>query len=354
MKGAFIFLCASLAGFGFGFPLRRQLIRWEVFDRPNERSSHVSPTPRGGGIAIMSVVIFGAIQLGLFLGSRTLLGIALLALILAGVSWIDDAKSLRASIRFGWHAAVSLATMWLLNCVVIRVELDENLFWAVPFALGAVGAFFWLTGYTNAFNFMDGINGIAAAQAVITSIGSVVLVGLAVSRWTDVSLFFGWGLAGAAAGFLPHNFPRARMFMGDVSSAPLGFLSAVLTLWFARDYGWWLLLPLVLLHANFILDTTFTLFRRVFRGEKWYEPHREHFYQRLVRAGRSHTFVTSWEMALQLVVFGLMICYLHAGATVRLSLIAAVIILWAGFFAFCEWEFHRSQQAKTSHRQSEV
>jgi UDP-N-acetylmuramyl pentapeptide phosphotransferase/UDP-N-acetylglucosamine-1-phosphate transferase len=148
-------------------------------------------------------------------------------------------------------------------------------------------------------------------------------------------------IAGACAGFLPHNFPRARMFMGDVGSAPLGFLLAALVVWIARDYGWWLLIPLGLLHANFVLDTGLTLARRVLRGERWYEAHREHFYQRLIRAGKSHPFVTGLEMALQGVVLGLMVLYLHASVPARVGLIAVVILVWLAFFAYCERLFRR-------------
>jgi UDP-N-acetylmuramyl pentapeptide phosphotransferase/UDP-N-acetylglucosamine-1-phosphate transferase len=199
---------------------------------------------------------------------------------------------------------------------------------------------------------MDGINGIAAGQAIITGLGMAVLVWLA-GHPTQVSDFpfrfqdsgfslpvlLSFCVAGAALGFLPHNFPQARMFMGDVGSAPLGFLLAVLALWLARDHGWWLLPPLVLLHANFTLDTAITLVRRVLRGEKWYDAHREHFYQRLIRSGKSHAFVTGCEMGLQVLVLGLMVAYLRSGPVLRIGLILAVFAVWGCFFAYCEREF---------------
>jgi phospho-N-acetylmuramoyl-pentapeptide-transferase len=132
------------------------------------------------------------------------------------------------------------------------------------------------------------------------------------------------------------------MFMGDVGSAPLGFWLAVLSLWLAQSAGWWLLVPLVLLHANFVLDTGITLLRRILRGERWYEAHREHFYQRLIRSGKSHVFVTGWEMALQGLVLGLMVLYLHASVPGRAGLIAVVILVWLAFFAYCEPLFRSS------------
>jgi UDP-N-acetylmuramyl pentapeptide phosphotransferase/UDP-N-acetylglucosamine-1-phosphate transferase len=146
-------------------------------------------------------------------------------------------------------------------------------------------------------------------------------------------------VAGAALGFLPYNFPHARMFMGDVGSAPLGFLLAFLVLWLGSVAGAWLLVPLALLHANFILDTAVTLVRRIARGDKWHQPHREHFYQRLVRSGKSHTFVTGLELALQLVVLGLMVLYLSAELPGRIVLAFGVILIWVVFFAYCEVAF---------------
>jgi UDP-N-acetylmuramyl pentapeptide phosphotransferase/UDP-N-acetylglucosamine-1-phosphate transferase len=199
---------------------------------------------------------------------------------------------------------------------------------------------------------MDGINGLAAGQAIVTGLGMALLGSVVSGQSSMVSppVLLSLVIAGACAGFLPHNFPKARMFMGDVGSAPLGFLLAALVVWIARDYGWWLLIPLGLLHANFVLDTGLTLARRILRGERWYEAHREHFYQRLIRAGKSHPFVTGVEMALQGVVLGLMVLYLYASAPVRAGLIALVILMWLAFFAYCERLFRRSclkQKLKT-------
>ncbi|MHB8524336.1 MAG: MraY family glycosyltransferase [Limisphaerales bacterium] len=155
-------------------------------------------------------------------------------------------------------------------------------------------------------------------------------------------------LAGAAAGFLPHNFPRARMFMGDVGSAPLGFLLASVALWIPVRDGWWLLVPLCLMHTNFVLDTAITLCRRVLRGERWHEAHREHFYQRLIRSGRSHSFVTGLEMGLQVLVFALLSAYIRVGVASRLALAVAVVLLWCGFFAYCESQFRRTQNCEAT------
>lgn len=141
------------------------------------------------------------------------------------------------------------------------------------------------------------------------------------------------------------NSPNACMFMGRSAAPPLGFRSAKLVLWLARDHGWSLLIPLALLHANFVLDTSITLLRRIIRGETWYAAHREHFYQRLVRAGKTHAFVTLWEVGLQVLVLGLMLLYLHVGDVGRLSLIGLVVAIWLAFFWYCESQF----RMKTDH-----
>jgi UDP-N-acetylmuramyl pentapeptide phosphotransferase/UDP-N-acetylglucosamine-1-phosphate transferase len=103
----------------------------------------------------------------------------------------------------------------------------------------------------------------------------------------DLPALFSFVIADSAAGFLPHNFPRARMFMEDVGSAPLGFVLASLVLWLAKMHGWWLLIPLALIHGILCLIPLITLWRRLARGERWYAAHREHFYQRFAGAGKS-------------------------------------------------------------------
>src|SRR6185295_11154478 len=299
MQGALIFIIAGVAGYGLGFPVYGQLVRWNALDYPNSRSSHDRPTARGGGIAIIITILLITLSLPEAWAARQTLALLAAALVLAGVSLVDDLKSLSAFWRLGCHAAAAIT--WL-----VTLGWPPGFGWIELF--GGLLMLFWLAGYTNAFNFMDGINGLAAGQAVVTGIGTGVIAALGTGSATEFPVLLSFLLAGAALGFLPHNFPRARMFMGDVGSAPLGFLLAALALWIVVEYDWQLAVPLFLLHANFVLDTGITLARRVLRGERWYEAHREHFYQRLVRAGKSHTFVAGLEMGLQAIVLALMVC----------------------------------------------
>ncbi len=339
--GGIVFFTALVVAAMMGQPAYRFLLAWQIVDRPGERSSHQDPTVRGGGLGFITVILGGGVWLGGLAGWLPLGGILSATILLAAISFWDDLRSLGPAVRFGAHSVAGLATLACLGwpSLVLALQVGDGI--VLPAALGALLGFFWLVGYTNAFNFMDGINGLAGFQAILTGAGSALLAGLASGHWDSPPVIFAWLVAGAAAGFLPYNCPHPRMFMGDVGSAPLGFLLAVLVLWMARDLGSWLLIPLLLLHANFILDTGITLTRRIARGEKWFHPHREHFYQRLLRSGRSHLSVTLWEVALQVVVFALLVAYLYVGVAVRIGIVASVLGLWGTFFLWCEQSFQR-------------
>lgn len=336
-----VVIVIAVASYLLGFPVAKTLARLGAIDKPNPRSSHSIPVVRGGGIAMAG----GAVLL-VFFGWPLQWGVTSVvlaaALEIGVVSFFDDIKSVGVAIRFGSHSVAAVAALAVLNVCGLRLVVDLGGFSWLAVALVWLLGFLWIVGYTNAFNFMDGINGLAAGQAIVTGFGMALLGGLALHGYHSTPVLWCTAVASAALGFLPHNFPQARMFMGDVGSAPLGFWLAVLSLWLAQSAGWWLLVPLVLLHANFVLDTGITLLRRILRGERWYEAHREHFYQRLIRSGKSHVFVTGWEMALQGLVLGLMVLYLHASVPGRAGLIAVVILVWLAFFAYCEPLFRSS------------
>lgn len=330
------------------WPVYRFLIAGNIIDRPNERSSHTRPTARGGGIAIMAAVALGAFCLAWSHQVKLLWVLPLLALVLAAVSFVDDLRAVPPAIRFGCHAGAALAALLVLQP---RFDFPD---WVNPtvaaFASCAV-LFLWIAGYTNAFNFMDGINGIAGVQAFATGLGMALIAHRGAAGEGTAPILFCAVLAGAGLGFLPHNFPKARMFMGDVSSAPLGFLLAFAAVWLSAELGWDLLLPLTLMHTNFVLDTAITLSRRVLRGEKWYLPHREHFYQRFVRAGKSHSFVTLWELALQLLTFLLLMVYMRSSLEGKVGTTVAVLLLWSTFFICAEAAFRKRTNSNANTQQ---
>ncbi|MHC1767829.1 MAG: glycosyltransferase family 4 protein [Verrucomicrobiia bacterium] len=353
MLALLTFALATIAVAIFAVPVRWFLRRAGVIDRPNERSSHSHPTVRGGGVAIMAILLGASILVGHYTGDKRVWVLAGACLVLAIVSFADDLASVSRWIRFGSHALCAFAALAALGWPQVHFGFEAQHGWAFPPAVGWLILLLWIVGYTNAFNFMDGINGIAAGQALLTAGATAMIALWAGAAATDAPVLVCCIVAGSAAGFLPHNFPKAAMFMGDVGSAPLGFLLATLAVWVAAEYGWWLLIPLLLLHANYIFDTGITLLRRVFRGEHWYEPHREHFYQRLVRSGKTHAFATGTEIGLQLVTGAFLWVYLISGWPMRILLISAVLSVWAIFFGWCESRFVRSLSDRPMSRETD-
>ena len=199
---------------------------------------------------------------------------------------------------------------------------------------------FALVAFMNFVNFMDGINGLVSGQLILMSLGAALIFGV-VGNITP--LLIALVMAGALAGFLPFNFPRPRIFLGDVGSVPLGFSCGVLLIWMAvtaTDSA--LYKTLAVLPFYFYLEGSLTVIRRLYRGEKLSHAHREHFYQRLVRAGWSHTRTTGWVWLLQIVVSALAFWQIRAGWRVELLWLAAGLV-WGGLFAYAETVFRRSR-----------
>jgi UDP-N-acetylmuramyl pentapeptide phosphotransferase/UDP-N-acetylglucosamine-1-phosphate transferase len=170
------------------------------------------------------------------------------------------------------------------------------------------------------------------------------VAGVSLGRWDSAPIVVSLAVSGAALGFLPYNFPKARMFMGDVGSAPLGMLLSFLVLWICREQSFKLFIPLAMIHANFILDTSVTLLRRIARGDRWLDSHREHFYQRLVRAGFSHTAVTILEGFLLIIVSIISVFVARSSTTVQVGALMIVILIWGVFFSIAECIFRRFSQ----------
>ncbi|MEN5208229.1 lipopolysaccharide biosynthesis protein [Stenotrophomonas terrae] len=244
-----------------------------LIDQPGERRSHNVSTPRGGGIGIvvsqLLACVLGAVLLPDY--SAALLVFALGLLLVAGIGWWDDHRSLPALPRLCVHLLAGL----LLGGIV---------WFGTGSLLKAVFCFGLAVSLVNIWNFMDGINGLATTQAILVGVGAGLLLPGSYS-------LAGWALAAGCAGFLPFNFPRARIFMGDVGSGALGYLVAGLL---ALGLGvtetapvLWLVLP-----AVFLADAGFTLLSRMLKGERWMQPHTQHLYQGFVKREYSHTAVT--------------------------------------------------------------
>jgi Fuc2NAc and GlcNAc transferase len=273
--------------------VRRYALRHSIVDRPNPRSSHTLPTPRGGGIAIAvswflalaGLVVSG--ELDMWVGLALLVGGGAIALI----GWLDDRHHLSAGIRAGVHLAAAAWAVWCLGGLP-SFNVGTGV---VPLGwLGGVLAVVGIAWLTNLYNFMDGIDGLAAGEAV--SVG-LVGGGLLALGGADGMALVALSLAAAAGGFLVFNWPPAKIFMGDVGSGLLGYAFGVVALASERAGAVPLMVWMMLL-AVFLVDATATLIRRVVNGERWFEAHRSHAYQRAVQTGYSHRDVTLAVMGL--------------------------------------------------------
>ncbi|NIF16742.1 glycosyltransferase family 4 protein [Pantoea sp. Cy-639] len=310
-----------LLSFGLTALLRRYALARSIMDIPNARSSHAVPTPRGGGVAIvlaflLSLAALGALQVASF---DTLVALGGAGGLIALIGFMDDHGHIAARWRLlGHFAAAGWALFWLgglppLDVFGIRLEMG----W-----VGTVLAAFYLVWLLNLYNFMDGIDGIASIEAICACLGACLLYWVSGHEQLAVLPLL---LAAAVCGFLYWNFPPARIFMGDAGSGFLGIALGVLSLqaaWVSSQLFWgWLILLGV-----FIVDATFTLGRRLARGDKVYEAHRSHAYQFASRQYGKHLPVTLAVAALNLFwLLPLALCVM----LLKLDGLLAVIIAYA-------------------------
>lgn len=255
------------------------LHRVSLLDIPNARSSHEAATPRAGGLApALACTLAGSVSTSLAGASRG--AVLFVAVCMGLIGFVDDVRQLGAFLRLAGQLLVaSVSLLWLAR------GLGGESSWHLLFCAGVT---LWVVGYVNAFNFMDGINGISVAQA---GVAGAVWWGIGVGRDIPPLAVAGAVSVAAALSFAPFNVPRAAMFLGDVGSYFLGgWLAATAVI--AIRAG----LPIEAVLAPLALygaDTLITLVRRVRRREAWYHPHRDHTYQRLVKGGWSHVRTSS-------------------------------------------------------------
>jgi Fuc2NAc and GlcNAc transferase len=268
--------------------VRRFAIRHAILDIPNDRSSHQSPVPRGGGLAIALVALVGMLleTVGDAWDLRLFMALVIGGTGIAGVGYADDLKSLSARVRLIVHVGASIA--FLLVFVVFlnnrSIHLSTYTFW-----FGGGLLVFALLSSVNVFNFMDGIDGIAASEAVFVA-GSGAWLNCFINGDSGVTLAFVF-LASAAMGFLIWNMPPARIFMGDVGSGFLGFMLTALAIVASSTAA----IPAQvwpILGGVFIADASVTLLRRYARGDRWFEAHKTHAYQHLAVRLQGHLPVT--------------------------------------------------------------
>ena len=283
--------------------------RWGLKNRmlaiPNERSSHTEPTPHGAGLVIAVICLASYIPISQYLVGPFSWGYFAGASLIALVSFIDDVRPVPFSWRLIAHSVAAVLLIVDLETwhgITMLGKLDLGNF-------GYVLTFIWIVWMVNSYNFMDGIDGLAGLQAVIAAAGWVLLCRLLEMQ---PIYYFSAVIAASSLGFLVHNLSRAKVFMGDVGSAFLGFTFAALPL-MGRNLAVKSpdLLPIaaVLFVWFFLFDSIITIARRAIRGEKIWIAHREHLFQRLVSSGFSHRQVT--------VIYGILASILSA--TILLS-----------------------------------
>jgi len=278
---------------------------WLPMDHPNARSLHQHPTPRAGGLAVM----IGAAA-GWLLASTWELAWAGPAVGLALISWLDDRYDLPIVFRLTAQLCAALVFVWLIP-------------WDLPWSLSlvAVLAIVWVA---NLYNFMDGADGLAGGMTMVGFGAYAIAAGMA----GDVSLMTSASCVSAGViAFMLFNVSPAKIFMGDVGAVPLGFLAGA---WGVLGWmqGHWPVWFPVLVFSPFIVDATVTLVRRLIRRDRFWEAHREHAYQRLVRMGWSHGRLLKVEIVLMAGSSTTAIALLHASEAARV----VAIVVWLGLY----------------------
>jgi UDP-N-acetylmuramyl pentapeptide phosphotransferase/UDP-N-acetylglucosamine-1-phosphate transferase len=292
-------------------------------DVPNQRSLHVRPVPRMGGIAMMAGVFSG------FAILQTPLVVVLPAAVLVVLSHFDDARGLPISVRLGVQfAAAAGFAYWALPGLALPL--------LAPIVVGIV----WVT---NLYNFMDGSDGLAGGMTVF---GFSFLGTGAWMSGDDALLIECAIVAAAGAAFLPFNFPPARLFMGDAGSVPIGFLAAVLSLAGWRDGDWPFWFP-VAVFSPFIVDATLTLLKRAGARERIWEAHNKHYYQRLVRMGWGHGRTALAEYALMLACGTAALWALREPLYLQLSALLGLVALHAALALWVDSAWRRRENIES-------
>jgi UDP-N-acetylmuramyl pentapeptide phosphotransferase/UDP-N-acetylglucosamine-1-phosphate transferase len=300
------------------------LTKKQIMDIPNERSSHETPTPRGGGIAIVISMIVGWCALAFFKDSGTwvitprnfepqliLVG----ALVLALISWIDDKRDLSAIFRLLMHFAVAGFGLYIIP--------HETLFFGgfLPLWADKILALFIWVWFINLYNFMDGIDGITSVQtiSICLSLGFLVLGGS-----ISITLgFYGLVIIGAVFGFLLYNWNPAKIFMGDVGSIPLGFVTGWILLKICGEGAW---AAGAIIPAYYLLDATYTLLKRAYQRKRIMQAHKEHIYQRAVQRGLSHGAVCYGIFKLNIGLMLLAAASDHSGKPLAIVVISYLFV----------------------------
>jgi UDP-GlcNAc:undecaprenyl-phosphate GlcNAc-1-phosphate transferase len=323
--------------------VRRFALRSGHLDVPNERSSHVRPTPRTGGWAIVAGIVAGVAAGGAFAG-RGIAVAVVAAILLAALAIIDERADLPRMLRLVLQIGVAVLTPIAAGIALQRLDLP---FASIPLGWAAIPlSVFWIVGVTNGYNFMDGLNGISSVEAIVCG---ATMGTLALRSGDAPAAALALALGAAALGFLPWN-ASGSIFMGDTGSATFGFLFAALALRLTQNGTPIVAAALPLL--PFLLDSGVTLVRRALRGERFFStPHRSHFYQHLQQQGWPHLAVSALYGALALCSGIAALQWEALTQAGRLLALGALLALHAAVFAVIEWRWTRLVSFRASKEQ---
>ncbi|MDD5202698.1 MAG: glycosyltransferase family 4 protein [Sulfurimonas sp.] len=287
-----IYLFLFFLSLSLTYLIRKIALKKSLLAHVTERSSHTTPTPHGGGIAIAFVWFIGISYL-YFQGdmSIALYGALLSGILLSIVSYMDDLFELSPKLRLLTQASVASLALYFLG----GLGKIDFIFFAIENQLATnIFAFFMIVWFINLYNFLDGIDGYAGSEAVFLALAAFILFG-------DAHFLV---LISAVLGFLFWNWHKAKIFMGDVGSTLLGYNVAVFTIFYANEKSesFWIW---IILFGLFWFDATLTLYRRYKNGEKLSQAHKKHGYQRLVQSGWRHDKVVLFSLGINSVLFAL-------------------------------------------------
>ena len=306
-----VFICSFI----FTYFIKNYAIKKSLLAEVTERSSHKSPIPHGGGIAIVITWLLGITYLFVNNEIESNLYIALMiGIIISIVSYVDDLFDLTPKLRLLFQSCVAIGGLVSLggfNSLNVGLFSIDNQFITNSFA------FFMIIWFINIYNFLDGIDGYAGTEVIFLSIAGLILFG------GNHFLV----LAVAAFGFLIWNWHQAKIFMGDVGSTLLGYTVAVFTIYYGniKSENFWIW---IILFGIFWFDATLTLYRRKKNGEKISQAHRKHAYQRLTQIGWSHSKVVIYSIYINLLLF----CIVYFISNIFIAFILAIILLYATMY----------------------
>ncbi len=287
-----LFLVILISSFLLTFVVKYYAEKKSILDIPNQRSSHITPTARGGGMAIALTWFAGITYLFFTENIEANLYYALMAgLLISAISFMDDIYNLKYLIRFAIQAIATIIALFFLgglNKIDLGFYVFENSF------LLNIFAFFGILWFVNLFNFIDGIDGYAGSEAIFVSLALMFFL-------RDTFLLL---LAAAVLGFVPWNWAKAKIFMGDIGSTLLGFTLVVFAIYYQNNNEFSILNWLILTSV-FWVDATLTLYRRFRNKESLSHAHKKHAYQRIVQAGFSHQKTVVFSILINLFLFAL-------------------------------------------------